>query len=102
MQNNLHIKCLKKVIGENYPIHSIIAFSERCTFKDITLYSKDIQVIKRNDIHSAVGKIFNPIEEPIISDVDIQKLYDLLYPYSQVSEQVKQEHIDNIKNNYIK
>lgn len=68
--------------------------------KDITLYSKDIQVIKRNDIHAAVGKIFNPIEEPIISDTDIHKLYDLLYPYSQVSEQVKQEHIDNIKSNH--
>lgn len=100
MQNNLHIKCLKKIIGEDYPIYSIIAFSERCTLKDITLYSEDIQVLKRNDIHAAVGKIFNSIEEPIISDIDIQKLYDLLYPYSQVSEQVKQEHIDNIKSNH--
>ncbi|MFR5875492.1 MAG: nuclease-related domain-containing protein [Eubacterium sp.] len=99
MQNNLHIKWLKNVIGEDYPIHSIIAFSERCTLKDITLYSKDIQVIKRNDIYSAVGKVFNPIENSIISDNEIQKLYDLLYPYSQVSEQVKQEHINNIKNN---
>lgn len=99
MQNNLHIKWLKNVIGEDYSIHSIIAFSERCTLKDITIYSKDIQVIKRNDIHSAVGKIFNPIEKPIISDNEIQKLYDLLYLYSQVSEQVKQEHINNIKSN---
>lgn len=101
MQNNLHIKCLKKVIGKEYPIYSIIAFSERCTLKDITIYSKDIQVIKRNDIHSAVSKIFNPIENLIISDNEIQKLYDLLYPYSQVSEQVKQEHINNINNNKI-
>ncbi|MCD7873148.1 MAG: hypothetical protein LUG21_07635 [Clostridiales bacterium] len=68
--------------------------------KDITLYSKDIQVIKRNDIHSAVGKIFNSIEEPIITADEIHRLYDLLYPYSQVSEQVKQEHIDNIKSSY--
>lgn len=102
MQNNLHIKCLKNIIGEDYPIHSIIAFSERCTLKDITVYSKDIQVVKRNDIHSAVGKIFNPIENTIISDDDIQKLYDLLYPYSQVSEETKQEHIQNIKDNHHK
>lgn len=102
MQNNLHIKYLKNVIGEDYPIHSIIAFSERCTLKDITVYSKDIQVVKRNDIHSAVGKIFNPIENPIISDSDIQRLYDLLYPYSQVSEETKQKHIQNIKDNHDK
>lgn len=102
MQNNLHIKYLKNVIGENYSIHSIIAFSERCTLMDITVYSKDIQVIKRNDIHSAVGKVFNPIENPIISNDDIQKLYDLLYPYSQVSEETKQKHIQNIKDNHDK
>lgn len=102
MQNNLHIKCLKNIIGEDYPIHSIIAFSERCTLKDITVYSKDIQVVKRNDIHAAVGKIFNPIENPIISDDDIKRLYDVLYPYSQVSEETKQKHIQNIKDNHDK
>lgn len=97
MQNNLHIKCLKNAIGEDYPIYSIIAFSERCTLKDITLYSKNIQVIKRNDVDSAVAKIFNAIAEPIIADCKINQLYEVLYPYSQVSKEIKQKHIQNIK-----
>ncbi|MCH5316599.1 MAG: NERD domain-containing protein [Eubacterium sp.] len=100
MQNNLHIKCLKNVIGEDYPIHSIIAFSERCTLKNITVYSSNIQVVKRNDVDTAIAKIFNPIENPLISEEEINRLYELLYPYSQVSEQVKQEHIANIKSKH--
>lgn len=100
MQNDLHIKCLKGIIGEDYPIYSIIAFSERCTLKNITVYSQNIQVIKRNNVDTAIAKIFNPIESPLISDEETQKLYELLYPYSQVSEQVKQKHIENIKSNH--
>lgn len=100
MQNNLHIKCLKNIIGDEYPIYSIIAFSERCTLKDITVYSKDIQIIKRNNICDAISKISNAIENPVISYDEILILYDFLYPYSQVNEELKQEHIQNIKNNH--
>lgn len=97
MQNNLHIKYLKNIIGDEVPIYSIIAFSERCTLKDITVYNKDIQVVKRNDISSAVANVFNHITEPTISDDRIKQIYDILYPYSQVSEEIKQRHIENIK-----
>ena len=54
MQNNLHIKCLKEYIGEDYPIHSIIVFSERCTLKQINLVSDDIKVIKRDQVWQTV------------------------------------------------
>lgn len=45
---------------------------------------------------------FNPIENSIISDADIQRLYDVLYPYSRVGEETKQKHIQNIKDNHDK
>ena len=96
MQNNLHIKYLKAIIGEDIPIYSIIAFSERCTLKNITVYNNDIQVVKRNDISLAVANVFNPISEPVISESKVEQLYDLLYPYSQVSEEIRQKHIENI------
>lgn len=46
MQNKTHIKWLKKQVGNNIPVYSVIAFSERCKLKDITVESKDVKVIK--------------------------------------------------------
>lgn len=95
-QNKLHIKQLKNLIGDNIPVYSVIAFSERCVLKDVTVYSRDIHVINRYDIAEAVGNIFNAIEEPVLSPEKSREIYDLLYPYSQVSGKTKLKHIEDI------
>lgn len=100
MQNNLHIKYLKSVVGDNYSMQSIIAFSERCTLKKASVYSPDIQVVKRNNIEFAVKNAINNMSQNAISDEEITRLYELLYPYSQVSEEVKLQHIQSINNNH--
>ena len=102
MQNNLHIKYLKSVIGSNYPIQSIIVFSERCTLKKVSVYSPDVHVVKRNGIGIAIKNAINRMPQNAISNEEIERLYKLLYPYSQVSETVKQQHIQNIGGNYNK
>ncbi|HCW33944.1 MAG TPA: NERD nuclease [Ruminococcaceae bacterium] len=100
MQNKLHVKCLKNIIGENCPVHPIVVFSEKCTLKNITFYSEDVQIVKLNSVCSAVSKVLCPTENSALSDDELQRLYDLLYPYSQVSEQVKQKHIRDIRSNH--
>lgn len=100
MQNNLHIKYLKSVVGDNYSMQSIIVFSERCTLKKVSVYSPDIQVVKRNNIEFAVKNAINNMSQNAISDEEITRLYELLYPYSQVSEEVKLQHIQSINNNH--
>lgn len=97
LQNNSHIKYLKSVIGNNYEIQSIIAFSERCTLKRITVYSSDVQVVKRNNIEIAVKNAINNMSKNVISNEDINRLYELLYPFSQASETTKQKHIQILK-----
>ncbi len=96
MQNKLHIKALKSIVGSEYPIYSIIAFSERCTLKKITVRSGDVKVVNRQNVAEAVGALVG--DNPRVMDNgQIGDIHSLLYPYSQVSEAVKEKHTENIK-----
>ena len=96
MQNDLHIRYLKTVVGDAYAIRSVIAFSERCVLKKVTVSSPDVQVVKRDYILPAVRIALKTMPQNAITTEEIGRLYDLLYPYSQVSEALKQQHIRNI------
>lgn len=94
-QNNLHIECLKKIVGNDIPIYSIIVFSERCTLKDASTNIPNIYVIKRNQISMTVSGIL--LNKPNKLEIDdINNIYQKLYPYTQVSEEVKRQHIANL------
>lgn len=95
MQNKLHIKWLQNQIGTGAPIHSVIVFSERCTLKSVDVNSDDIKVIKRNIIKHTVLKIDKATKNRLTKD-QIERFYSKLYPFTQVSEGVKKEHIKNI------
>ena len=95
-QNELHISCLKKMLGDKIPMHSIVVFSERCTFKDLKIESSAAQVIKRDNLCKVVDKIVQQSKGK--ADMcNVTNTYNMLYPYSQVSERVKQQHIENIQ-----
>ena len=98
MQNRGHIKHLKSLVGDDIPMRSIIAFSERCTLKEITVTSTDVSVINRYSVAQVVTTLFN--KHPNALDTEkIDNIYNILYPFSQVDELAKQQHIQNIKNN---
>lgn len=97
MQNRGHIKYLKSLVGEDIPMHSIIAFSERCTLKEITVTSTDVNVINRYSVAQVVTTLFNQYPNALDTE-KIDSIYNLLYPFSQVDELAKQQHIQNIKN----
>lgn len=98
MQNCSHIKYLKLLIGEQFPTYSIIVFSERCTLKSITLKGHDAIVIKRDNVLHVVSDIYERISENILSEKEILNLYEKLYPFTQVSDVQKTQHIANIQN----
>ena len=100
MQNRSHINHLKTFIGEEFPVTSIIVFSERCTLKNIQIKSSDISVIKRYDVCSTVSKICNQTTV-LLSETDILSLYNKLYPCTQVDDATKKQHIINIENNIL-
>ena len=96
MQNNLHIKWLKNQIGYSVPVHSVIVFSERCTLKKVDITSSDIYVIRRPEVAKIVYKI-DAKEEHDLSEDDIDALYKKLYDFTQVSDEVKKKHVNDIK-----
>ena len=95
MQNNTHIKCLKKIVGNNIPVYSVIAFSERCTLKKVTVESTDIKVINRQHISATVKYMGNGSLQAL-SKMDIERIYEMLYPCTQTTEYEKLQHIENI------
>lgn len=98
MQNRSHIKHLQAVFEEPIPMYSIIVFSERCTLKNITVNTPEIKVINRNQVSFVVSDICKALTENVLSNQKISDLYNALYPYTQVSEKEKQQHISNIEN----
>lgn len=92
LQNAGHIKWLKNIVGEEIPVYSVIVFSERCTFKKLEV-SGDVPVIKRNKVLSTVKTIKSASD----SSIDVEAVYNKLKPYTNVSDKIKQQHIDRIK-----
>jgi hypothetical protein len=96
-QNQTHIKHLMKLLNVEYGyfIKSIIAFSERCTLKKIELESKDIKVINRYRLDRAVREFIRD-SSVNFTDADINSWYNKLKIYTNVSEQVKAEHVSEV------
>lgn len=96
MQNNTHIKHLLALLEENISMYSIIAFSDRCTFKNVSIKSDNISVIHRNSVFYTVEKILSNNTEEILNADKITCIYNKLFPYTQVDEHIKAKHIENI------
>jgi hypothetical protein len=99
MQNKVHIKWLRSIVGDQIPLYSIIAFSERCTLKKVNVTSQDVLVIKRYEIESAVNQA-GSLKNTKLSLEEINEIYNKLYPLTQVSDEQKLQHINYIKNNH--
>ena len=94
MQNKLHLACFKKQLTEEQltlPVHSVILFGNRCNLKKIELTSGRHTVIRLKQITAVVD-----LTSASCSTAAWQTIYELLYPMTQVSEAVKQKHIDDI------
>ena len=99
MQNNTHIKYLKKQVGESVPCHNIVVFSERCTLKSITIKpDAEYKVIQRNNLRQTVDEMAT--RPPALLPEQIEAIFNQLYPYTQVTEEVKQAHIQQINQRY--
>lgn len=99
-QNKLHISTLKQILGENFPFYSIITFSERCTLKNISVSDPMTCVINRNQVSAAV-KSLSSANASKLSQEEIDRIYDSLLPFTQVSDEVKEKHINDIQSNHL-
>ena len=96
MQNKTHIKYMKKLLGEDIPMFSIIAFSDRCELKKITLYSNNVKVIHREETYATIRSIWN-VNPDVLSDERVNEVYEKLKTFVDVSEDVKKKHVEDVK-----
>lgn len=102
IQNKTHIKYLRKIVGDDIPIHSIIVFSERCELKKVRVESQDVYVIKRNSLAKCVSMICDKSLKAIMDQSKIDEIYSKLLPLTNVSEEVKKQHIESINQKHHK
>lgn len=97
-QNRGHINNLMRVlnISPNY-VKSIIVFSERCTLKNITVYSSDVRVVKRNDLVRTLNGLIRQ-SSVRLSENQIIEIYNNLHRFTNVSDSVKNQHINYVNN----
>lgn len=100
MQNKLHIKSLKSAFGDDLngvPIYSVVVFSNRCELKKIELTSNETSVIKREKLLPLVKRICKTNSLKSLSYERVESLYNTLYPLTQLSDEIKQKHIEDIQ-----
>jgi hypothetical protein len=99
MQNRSHIKHLQAYLGVPIPMYSMIVFSDRCTLRNITFNSNCASVINRNEIEDAVHDIYERVSANLLTEHQIDEIYNKLYPLTQVDEFTKAQHIETIQQN---
>ncbi|MCQ4936782.1 NERD domain-containing protein [Anaerotignum propionicum] len=100
-QNAGHISALKATLGSRFDntYKSIIVFSERCELKNVTVQTPDVYVIKRNNIRKIVQSLSRT---PVLTEDDISEIYSVLSARTKVDEELKQKHIEDIKNDIVR
>ena len=87
---------MRDELGSEIPIYSFVVFSNSCELKSIKLHRDDSIVIKRDDLYDKVFEIYDSVSEEAISDNVVDIIYNYLYNYTQVDNQIKRKHIDDI------
>ena len=98
MQNEGHIASLMKFLGrddrENF--HSIILFSDRCTFKDVRCRHTDAYLIHNRELKKTLRRAGRRTKYAL-NRREIRAIYQEILPCTKVSRQVKKEHLRTVK-----
>lgn len=98
MQNKLHLSAFSALLNDQQkaiPIHSIILFGNRCNLKKIDLSSGRHTVVRLKELSKTVQSMIETT--PTTDMAAVNAVYGLLYPMTQVSEEIKQKHIADIE-----
>ena len=98
-QNETHIRCLRSIVGDDIPIYSIVVFSNEARLYLPVSHNAFLYTILLGKLPFILKEIWrnNPTK---IKKRDVKNIYLTLLPFTQVSNEVKQEHIENINKKY--
>ena len=95
-QNQSHIEHLGNYLSEYFPVYSVVVFSDSCTLKSVTVSNPEVVIVNQSNLFSAVNWICNSAR-PVLSQTDIIRFYNKLYPLTQVNITVRQQHIAGVQ-----
>lgn len=98
-QNRTHIRYLKEYLGEDVKTFSLITFSDRGELKEINVTSPGVFVCNHANLSKMLKKIWNENTDTL-TDKQIEEIYKKLVPLTQVTEENRLKHINDIQNRF--
>ena len=99
-QNATHINALSKYLEFDKRImKSYIVFSERCELKKVPNDTENYTILRRHHLLKELKKDI-ATRNVTFSTQDVDNIISNLLPLTNVSDEVKQEHINNIKSTH--
>lgn len=94
---------LVKLFGRSgkVPLFSIVAFSERCELKKVTVESSDIHVTKRDRLYATVRDIWDESDD-VLDENEVAAVYEKLQRLTHADQALKEQHIEYINEKYKK
>jgi hypothetical protein len=97
MQNKTHINALKRLLELDINVfYSYIIFSERCELKNVRYTDSNVAILKRNLFFKRMNSNIKDLEQNF-TDKQVNDLYIKLSLYASVSNEIKSNHIRNLK-----
>ena len=97
IQNQIHINCLKEYLNQEESLfYSYIIFGDRCVLRKVTITNTKYHVIIRRNIFNELN-INNQLEKKLLSQEEINNIYDKLKSCTNVSEETKSKHRKEIE-----
>ena len=100
MQNHGHIAHLRKLLGGNVKMWSVIVFSDRTDIGRISVSYPDTFLTTESELRKVVGNVYWNAKD-ILTEKDITSIYFKLYQYTRISDEDKEKHISYIKKTYV-
>ncbi len=95
-QNKTHINCLKRFVGNDIPMFSIIVFSDRCEFKDVRFSSENTVICHKRDLSYEIKKLWEIKPDALTSEQAIE-IQNKLLPQTNADEITRNQHITQIR-----
>ena len=99
-QNKTHIKALSEYLQiEPSKMKSYIVFSERCELKKVPENTDQYVITKRNYLLDLINRDMTD-KQDILTNEEIDEIARKLEPLTNVSQEVKDKHIEDIEKKY--
>lgn len=95
-QNNNHIACLQKFLGNDYTYRSYIVFGKRCELKKITYDKQKTRVIRRDDFKKYINNDTKKLDK-VLTIAEINTIYKNLETNILVDKEVKNAQIKYVE-----